>query len=120
MSFTGSYCKEEKEHESEITTGYARTNDDQKICYKCCGRIDLAQLLKDKKGILYLCLCGNNIAYVQNWPGTLHFPVARLRVGKHNIARKRYDVWFSIANTNWHGVTYGDNTQICHCRQVKN
>jgi hypothetical protein len=23
------------------------------------------------------------------------------------------------AQEHWHGVTYGDNTQICHCKRVK-
>lgn len=62
---------------------------------------------------------------VTNWPGSLTLPVYYMRVGSHNMANCRYDVWFEVANpdTNqlerWHGVCYGDNTQICHCTRTK-
>ena len=56
---------------------------------------------------------------VMNWPGTLRFP-AHVRKGRHNIAGSRYDVWFAGPDGfQWHGVQYGDNTQICHCKRTK-
>lgn len=56
---------------------------------------------------------------ITNWPGTLEFSTAYMRRGYHNIAGRRYDVWFYFAGKRWHGVQYGDNTQILHCRQTK-
>jgi hypothetical protein len=54
-----------------------------------------------------------------NWPGSLSIQVRRIKTGHHNIAGKRYDVWFTFEGHEWHGVQYGDNTQICHCRKLK-
>lgn len=54
-----------------------------------------------------------------NWPHTLVFR-AHGQVGRHNIAGKRYDVWFNGPDGyEWHGVTYGDWTQLCHCKRTK-
>jgi hypothetical protein len=60
--------------------------------------------------------CGTGYGY---WPGTLKIRCG-VRTGRHNIAGKRYDVWFvGPDGKNWHGVTYGDNTQICRVRRLK-
>ncbi len=32
----------------------------------------------------------------------------------------RYDFWFEFGNNAFHGVTYGDNTQVAHIRCLKN
>lgn len=58
-------------------------------------------------------------AKLTNWPGTLNLPINTIKVGRHNIARRRYDFWFTFESANWHGVQYGDNTQLAHCRKVK-
>lgn len=56
---------------------------------------------------------------VQNWPGTLSMPVHHSRTGRHNIARRRVDVWFTGPDgAPWYGVNIGD-TQIIHCRRIK-
>lgn len=71
----------------------------------------------------YKSLYAKNIR-VANWPDSLSFKVYHMRIGKHNMANCRYDVWFEILNPNtkhlerWHGVTYGDQTQICHCKRT--
>lgn len=62
---------------------------------------------------------------VSNWPGSLKFEVYHMRIGSHNMANCRYDIWFEVLNpkTNqlekWHGTCYGDDTQICHCKRTK-
>ena len=57
---------------------------------------------------------------VTNWPASLVFPVRYRRIGRHNWAGKRYDVWFTGPDGKpWHGTQYGDNTQIIHCKRVK-
>jgi hypothetical protein len=55
---------------------------------------------------------------VTNWPNTLSFPVQRITHDGHNIAGKRYDVWFYGPDGYvWHGVQYGETTQIVHCKR---
>ena len=86
-------------------------------CYQCCANRDIERMRSDGRAMLYLTT--DNGRYVlTNWPGTLKINVLRSSVGKHNIARKRYDVWFDYDGAPWHGVTYGDNTQICHCKRI--
>lgn len=53
-----------------------------------------------------------------SWPGTLKIK-CHVRTGRHNIAGTRYDVWFTFNGKNFYGVTYGDKTQICHIRRIK-
>ena len=113
----------------EFTTGYGvLIKDDgkeEKLCYECCGEHD-KKLIEDckpgDKFILYLIYEKNGkygSSYVSNWCGTLKF-ICGVREGRHNIARVRYDVWFTDhIGRDWYGVTYGDNTQICHCRLLK-
>lgn len=101
----------------EHTTGYI-TIDGKTTCYECCAKLD-AQWMREKGKItLYLTTDGDK-ATVGNWPGSLKFS-AFVRKGRHNIARTRYDVWFiGPDHAQWHGVQYGENTQICHCRRIK-
>src|SRR5579862_3187883 len=95
-------------------TGYAREPGTwHYLCYQCCGKRDEAQMIRDGKATLYL-----NPGKVTNWPGTLAFVVnaGAIKRGHHNIAGSRYDVWFTGPDGAWwHGVTYGENTQLCHC-----
>lgn len=56
---------------------------------------------------------------VTNQSGSLVFIPTRLKIGRHNIAHTRYDVWFKISKDAWwHGVLYG-NGPICHCKRIK-
>jgi hypothetical protein len=72
----------------------------------------------DGKITLYLVKL-DGAHYVSNFPGTLKLKVWSMRVGRHNLAGKRYDVAFTHERHVWHGVTYGDMTQICHCKRTK-
>ena len=113
----------------DFTPGYGllKTEDgkEEKWCYDCCGEYD-KKLIEDckpgDKFILYLHYEKKGKygdSYVSNWPGTLKF-ICGVREGRHNIARVRYDVWFTDhIGRDWYGVTYGDDTQICHCRLLK-
>lgn len=113
--------------------GYGIDTNGDKICYDCCGVMEAQQMLKTGKIMLYLT-CTNKSRgamttndfdawreknYVSNWPGSLKIKLNGLNIGRHNIAGKRYDVWFTFKGQQWHGVTYGDNTQICHCKRTK-
>jgi hypothetical protein len=120
-TFKCSKCGEQKEIQHSGGTGYALDSGNKKVCYACCAIAD-AEDMKTGKATLYLSYNGqgvlSNAGRVTNWSGTLIFN-ARVRIGRHNIAGKRYDAWFIGPNMEkWHGVQYGDNTQICHCKRV--
>ena len=70
------------------------------------------------RAVLYLT-DGPEGAAVTDWPGVLKFRVQHKRVGSHNIAGRRVDVWFTDSDgREWHGVNYGHNSQLCHCRRL--
>jgi len=49
-----------------------------------------------------------------------YFKVLRVTTGRHNFGLTRYDVWFDGKDGHiWHGVQYGDNAQILHCKRTK-
>ena len=113
----------------DFTPGYGllKTEDgkEEKWCYECCGEYDKKLIEECKPGdrfMLYLNYEKNGkygSSYVSNWCETLKF-ICGVREGRHNIARVRYDVWFTDhLGREWYGVTYGDDTQICHCRLLK-
>jgi len=112
----------ESEH-SEFTRGYGTDSAGNRHCYQCCADADKKQMRDTGKICLYLTTkpdIGGNYgnAELSNWPGSFKL-AGRYHKGRHNMARFRYDVWFNFEGQNWHGVQYGDNTQICHCRRVK-
>lgn len=101
-----------------ITTGYGQDNDGKTFCYECCAAKDRASMIEDGRATLYLTKDGDRYK-VSNWPGSLRFDVDYVRKGRHNIAGCRYDVWFTGPDgRNWHGVQYGEQTQILHCRAI--
>lgn len=111
-----------------MVAGYVIDKDNNKICYDCCAELDKERMRQDGKIILYLACepernCRtpegrHSAGTVSNWCGTLQFK-CHTRTGKHNIAGVRYDCWFVFEGYYWHGVTYGDNTQVCHCKRTK-
>lgn len=117
--FTCSVCKETKFHKEVHTTGYGRNEKGDIVCYACCGETDKRWMIE--KGRIALYLTGKNGEYtVCNWPGSIKFIPYRVRKGRHNIAGTRTDVWFKGPdNKVWHGVQYGEFTQICHCKRMK-
>lgn len=89
-------------------------------CYECCAKTDRATMLETGRTVLYLTRADDGYWYATNWPGTLRFQITLRHKGKHNMARVRYDVWFRGPDGKaWHGVQYGDNTQLLHCRRTK-
>lgn len=108
---------------NSCTTGYGIDQQGNKVCFACCAVNDKAALLRDghsKSLPLYLSK-GEKGWTVGNWPGSLSFKPFRSSTGNHNIAGKRHDVWFTVPGDSkriWHGVQYGQWTQICHCRRT--
>ena len=118
----------------------------RKVCYECCAERDRKYMAKHGRNTLYLSkkyvevdgplghyahpVSGIRMRAlpekdgrwfyweISNWPGTLRFDCG-VRKGRHNIARTRYDAWFLFGGFEWHGVQYGDDTQIIHCRRTK-
>lgn len=92
------------------------------ICYPCCAENDRRDMIATGRAVLYLVDSQASVgrAYtVQNWPGSLSLPVRYSKSGRHNIARRRVDVWFTGPDgAEWHGVNIGDN-QILRCRRIK-
>ncbi len=115
-TFTCSNCGKEKQNDSTFTTGYGTDKDGNKHCYDCCGEMDRKEMETASKFILYL---NSKEMSLGNWCGTFKIKLHHIRTGMHNIAGKRYDYWFKYAGKNWHGTTYGDFTQIAHCKVVK-
>jgi hypothetical protein len=106
------------------TTGYGYTASGRKLCFACCAERDKADMVRTGRTTLYLThemRPENPTAKhgtVGNWPGSLVFH-ATVKKGRHNIASTRYDVWFvGPDGRDWHGVQYGENTQLCHCKRV--
>lgn len=120
--FTCDVCNEVIRHISDITLGYGTNAEGKQICFACCGKIDREAMISQGKATLYLVSYPYESARkwkVTNWPNTLAFP-AYVTVGRHNIAGKRYDAYFTGPDGyKWHGVTYGDNSQLCHCKRTK-
>ena len=116
-------CGHVPSEHSEMTTGYGVDAEGNRHCYACCAELDRANMLGTGRATLYLTTKAESASYgsakVTNWPGSLEFS-GRYSVGRHNIARKRYDVVFiGPDGAIWTGTQYGDNTQICHCRRTK-
>ena len=108
-------------------TGYATVREggsEKKVCYACCAKRDIADMTATGRAVLYLAVAGDGAAaplwpVVTNWPGTLKIAVKSRRIGRHNIAGKRTDVWFTGPDGKaWWGWNCGDN-QILRCRRLK-
>jgi len=107
-------CGHEPSEHSSLTTGYGTDNQGKTLCYACCAERDKDQMIKDGKTILYLTQSA-----VTNWPGSLSLPIRGRRTGRHNIAGKKFDVWFNGPDGHvWHGTQYGEMTQLCHCKRT--
>lgn len=139
--FTCHDCGQIKPVQTTGGTGYASDGAGNKTCYECCGKADAKYMRDHDRMTLYLAvdhesLAANNTSHefmvrhrihhrnygwkVTNWPGTLRMNGVTVSKGRHNIAGSRYDCWFTGPDgAKWHGVQYGEMTQILHCRKLK-
>lgn len=104
-----------------IGSGYGRMADGQIRCYSCCALEDRERMAQDGRIVLYLSRVngGPNGWELTNWPGTLRIPVRCASVGRNNLAGTRRDVYFAFEGREWHGVQYGESSQLCRCRALK-
>jgi hypothetical protein len=132
-----------KRAEGSISTGYAVTDNDDRICYNCCAKDDAAYMTEHGKWTGYFTFKeiplspnhgpqmrldhGNRYEFVcreytiTNWPGSLSFTcLHNIRVSKTNWGDTRHDFWFwGPDGHKWHGKQIGDFNQIAHCRRTK-
>ena len=114
------------------TTGYGKDGAGNILCYPCCGEIEKEWIRKKGRTVLYLSEIqaeglppnSRKARYTANfrvtdWPGTLNLPITYFKTWYHNIAHTRIDVWFDFEGQEWHGVQYGENTQLLHCKKTK-
>jgi hypothetical protein len=107
-------CRVEKIVQTDGGTGYASRRD-HKICYECCGRIDARRMERGLPVLLYY-----DGKVVSNWPGTLKVTPYYTKIGRHNVAGKRTDVWFRFKAGTFHGTRYGDMSQVLrHVKAIK-
>jgi len=110
-------CHEIKPIQPAGGTGYGVYGGKAKVCDACCAKRDREEMHCFGRAVFYLVKTASGYD-ITNWPGTLRFTVRNRKVGRHNIAGSRLDVWFRDSdNQNWHGVQYGDS-QLCHCKRV--
>jgi len=103
-------------------TGYGKNEKGKKICYKCIGENesnDLANAKIGDKFTFYLTQNDDGTNTIMNWPGSLSININYVRQGRHNIAGVRYDCWFTYRGNHFWGVCYGDFTEICHVKRIK-
>lgn len=108
--------------------------DHNPYCYPCASAEGMRQVLEDGKGYMYLTRnvkrqaeYNQRIGYppecaavVGDWPGIVKIHCYGIRESWHNMAGKRYDYWFPMADGHvWHGYTIGDNARIAHVRRTK-
>ena len=121
--FICTHCKRIKPTQVSGGTGYGINKANEKVCYVCCAKQELASMLETGKATLYFTSTSVGVRKgykVTDWTGELSFKVYTMKTSKHNMARVRYDYWFRTPdNKLWHGYTIGDFTQIAHCKQVK-
>lgn len=91
------------------------------VCYFCCGKRDIADMIATGKATMYLSRTDTlGIYKISNWHGSYTIENIHVRKGRHNMARVRYDAWFTGPDgKSWHGVRYGENTQILHCKRIE-
>lgn len=109
-------------------------------CYRCCAQRDLDDMRATGKAMLYLTLVDatpqhtrttylgstqRKAAKLTNWPGSLTLDnvcIQYTRYGHYTPNAgymPRSDVWFTFDGAWWHGVSYGNYTQLTHCRRTK-
>lgn len=103
-------------HFNGIAHYYDGDGVNRSCCYACAA--DRLRKKMNFSGLTSELYLSNN--EVTDWTGLLRFRVIESRIGRHNFTGKRYDVWFTDhEGRRWWGVTYGDNTEVCHCQRLK-
>lgn len=112
-------------HQIKKTSTAFGKMDGKTLCYPCCAKVDKKWMMEKGRIDLYLTLKKTTDIdskyrlIVSNWPNSLVFPCTEARYGRHNWGICRTDVWFDGPDGHiWHGVNYGDHTEIVHCKRT--
>lgn len=114
-------CNQEIVKPCDITTGYGTNKKGEKFCYSCIGKQDsqyLESLPIGGKDTQYLVKRDDGY-YITNWPASLEIKCQYVRKGGHNIAGSQYTAYFSYKGKNFIGKKFGENTDICHIKRIK-
>ena len=113
-----SICNEGIE-KREHSAGYATDSSKRKICYQCCADQDREYMNVHDRITLYLAKRDDQW-HVTNWPGTLAMlALVNVRRNGHNWGLTRRDAWFQADDGAWWwGVSYGDWTDLIHCKKL--
>lgn len=116
------------QHVEGAGTGYGCVGKRRrKVCYACCATRERKAMQRTGRAFLYEVQDPHprqtgsfrrTGIEVTNWPGTLRFEVTRVSRGRHNIGRKRIDVWFQGPGGTWHGVRCTDNGTYLRCKRL--
>jgi hypothetical protein len=101
-----------------FSTGYGTNLQGERICFDCCALDDIQSMREKGKYTLYLTKTSGKYV-ICNWPGTLKIRPMNVTSGRHNIAGTRKDCWFVFDGFWWHGVQYGEWTEVLHCKKTK-
>ena len=123
-------CGHAPSEHSSFATGYGSDNDGNTYCYDCCADRERASMTETGSATLCLVESPNPKKIgsdgtmpdveITDWAGKLRFRPGTMRKGQHNMARTRTDVWFRGPDgREWHGVQYGENSQVLHCKRSK-
>jgi hypothetical protein len=103
-------------------TGYGTDRAGNKICYPCCAKHDIEDMVKEGKYTLYLSRVEDGLWYVTNWPGSLKLRVTYLNeshTAGFGNGMSRRDVRFIGPDAKlWYGRNQG-NSQLVRCRRMK-
>ena len=107
----------------ELTSNYGVDDQGNYSCLECCADHDVEYMFEHRKWVGYFVeekKSNYSKFYVTNWPGTLKFPVTRVKDSWHNFGITRTDFWFNGPDGHvWHGYNIGSRTQIAHCKRTK-
>lgn len=96
--------------------GYGIDINNKTYCYACCANQDKTTMRQNKRIVLYL---NDTQGYVSNWPGSLKIKTTAQYIGRHNIAGTQTRIYFKFDDKFWTGIQYGNNTQLCYCKELK-
>ena len=94
ISFTCHNCGQTKRNNPHsCSTGYGTDAKGNKLCFNCIAAIDSDELANMQPGEKTIHYYSNG--KITNWPGSLVIITLYKKTGKHNIAVKRTDIWFT-------------------------
>ena len=104
-----------------IVGGYAVERDGNRYCFKCAAKRE-AQVLRELavgESIHLYLVVRNGEWCVQNFTGLLSIPIYYIKAGRHNFAGIRHDFWVEYHDNIYHGVVYGEDTQLARVKRIK-